>query len=379
MTDCTRLGNLAPPPTSLSALSMSSSRPSTQPGGETEEEDDYLTMTFAEPLSPTTSTTKKESLTQATKRKQREAEIRARPKSKAELAAEEASKRDAALARSTLDPSSKGFQMMAKLGYKPGSALGKGKANGDTSEGGGGAGLLEPVGLEMKEGRSGIGADAEKKRKFREKAESRLRVEGEETKRQKVEEGEFRERQRMEREERRRFGQILRAQRVAERLEEEEEQEEDGIDSKGEKRDESGRRLEDRNGVGMSKKMKRKPLSQINVLWRGAVKQRELAERDKRMRYDLHQSLSRLPTYEDADEDKEDTMAFGKKCAEEVDLDLDQDDPELDEFDGLETSDKLLTLVQYLRGRWHYCFWCKYRYDDSTMEGCPGSTEDDHD
>ncbi|KAF7510939.1 hypothetical protein GJ744_005769 [Endocarpon pusillum] len=337
---------------------------------EEEEEDDYLSMTFTDttPLSSFSAARKKESLTQSLKRKQRESEVRAHPKSRRELAEEEARKREEALATSTLDPQSKGFKMMAKLGYKAGRALGKpGEANGDGGGGGGGgggSGLLEPVAVEMREGRAGIGADAEKKRKFREEMEARVEAE----KRVKVEEGEFRERRRLEREERRREGLIRGAQAVAERLDEEEE----GTGEDG------GPGESAREVVG-GKKRTTKPLSKINVLWRGAVKQRELAERDKRMRYDLHQSLSRLPTYEDPDEDQEDRVALGKKDTEEVDRDLDGEDDELNEFEALDSVEKLQKLVQYLRERWHYCFWCKYRYGDSGMDGCPGIAEDDHD
>lgn len=347
-------------PTLNSNPSRSPCEPSNRPeDGADADEDDYLTMTFSE----TSSTiTKKESLIQATKRKQREAEIRGRPKSKAELAAEEATKRDEALSRSTLDPASKGFKMMAKLGYKPGSALGR-------TDGSAGVALLEPVAVEMKEGRSGIGADAEKKRKFREEIEAR--VEGE--KKVKVEQGDFRERRRLEREERKREGQIVGAQKVAERLEEEDENwtsVSDASEDDGVSEEHRGRK---------PRAAKSKPLSQINVLWRGAVKRRELAERDRRMRYDLHQSLSRLPTYDDPEEDNDDKMALGRKEREEVNLDVDEEDPELDDFEALDTSDKLQKLVHYLREQWHYCFWCKYRYEDSMMEGCPGITEDDHD
>src|SRR5271156_2102291 len=172
---------------------------------EDDKEDDYLNMTFEEP-STAAASKKKETLTERKKRKQREAETRGRPKSKAELAAEGAAKRDAALASNTLDDSSsKGFKMMAALGYKAGSALGTGRENGA---------LLEPIGLETKEGRSGIGADSEKKRKFREEVERKA---GEE-KRLKVDEGDFRERNRLEREEKRLDGQLTGAQKVCERL-----------------------------------------------------------------------------------------------------------------------------------------------------------------
>jgi Domain of unknown function (DUF4187)/G-patch domain len=351
------------PSASVSTPPKSPSQPSKPQNGEVaKEEEDYLTMTFAEPSSSTAGKT--ETLTQARKRKQREAETRGRTKSKSELAAEEATKRDEALARSTLDPASKGFRMMAKLGYTPGTVLGKPK---DVN--GGGAGLLEPVGVEMKEGRGGVGADAEKKRKLREEIEAK--VEGE--KKRKVGEVEFRVRQAAEREERRKVGLVVGAQRVAEGLEEEEE---NGMGGNGAVED-GGVVMTDSEKRG--NKRARKPLSRVNVLWRGAIKQRELAERDRRIRYDLHQSLSRLPTYEDADEEKEDKIALGKRDTEEVDLDLDLDDRELDQFDALESGEKLQTLVQYLRDRWHYCFWCKYRYEDSNMEGCPGLAEDDHD
>ena len=326
------------------------SRP-TNPKGDEEEEDDYLTMSFDDP----SITSKKASLVEQKKRKQREAEIRGRPKSKQELATEEAARREAALTTSTLDTSNKGYKMMAALGYKAGSTLGAGKAT---------DALLEPVGLEMKEGRSGIGADSEKKRKFREEVERKA---GEE-KRVKVEEGDFRERNRLEREQRRMEGQVIGAQKVCERLQEEEQSAGNGIHGG-----------EGDNTAAAALK-KRQPLGKVNVLWRGLVKHRELKERDRRMRYDLHQSLTRKPTYDDPDEDKEDRMALGMKDRlEEVDLDLDQEDEELDAFQVLEPAEKLSQLVEYLRERWFYCFWCKYQYPDKEMEGCPGTTEEDHD
>lgn len=330
-------------------------RPESPKEGEGDE-DDYLTMSFDEPSSHTSSRTK-ESLVEQKKRKQREAELRGRPKSKKELAAEEAEKREAALATSTLDTSNKGYKMMAALGYKAGSTLGAGR---DENA------LLEPVGLEMREGRSGIGADSEKKRKFREEVERKA---GEE-KRVKVDEGDFRERNRLEREQKRMEGQIIGAQKVCERLEEEDEAGadagyEDGVDTSAPQNTASKPKM---------------PMEKINVLWRGLVKHRAIFERDKRMRYDLHQSLSRLPTYDDPDEDKEDKMALAKKDKlEEVDVDLDQNDEELDAFDSLDPAEKLQGLVAYLREQWFYCFWCKYRYPDDSMEGCPGLTEEDHD
>jgi hypothetical protein len=314
-----------------------------------ENDDDYMNMTFEDP----TTTKKAETLTERKKRLAREAEIKGRTKSKDELAKEAEEKRDAALSKTTLDKSSKGFKMMAALGYTPGTALG---AAGTATNGGKDDRLLEPIGLEMRASRSGIGADAEKKRKFREEMATVQDME----KKRKVDAGEFRERQQKEREEKKMEGQLWGAMKVCERLEEENE-------------------TMEQNGEGRKKKGM-KPLSRVNVLWRGLVKQRAINERDRRMRYDLHQSLSRRLDYDDPKEDEDDRIALGKAAdTEEVDLDLDAEDDELAEFDALEVPEKLDKLVSYLRETWHYCFWCKFRYSDEKMDGCPGATEAEHD
>ena len=312
-----------------------------------EEEDDYLSMTFEEPET----STKKETLTQKKRRLAREAEERSRPKSKAQLAEEERARREAALNNSDVDKTSKGFKMMAALGYKPGAALGKDVSSTGTSAPD--TRLREPIGVEMKEDRGGIGADTEKKRKFREEVERKTESE----KRKKVDAEEFRIRQQEEREDKRREGQSYGAMKVAERLEE-----------------------EDLYGGDARKTATSRPLSSYNVLWRGLLKQRLLNEREKRMRYDMDQSLSRLPTYDDPEEEKVDQIALSRKAQiEEVSFELDQEDTELEEFEALEPLQKLEKIVLFLRDRWHYCFWCKFRYPDAEMEGCPGTTEEDHD
>lgn len=318
------------------------------PGSAADDEDDYMNMTFEDNVP----NKKNETLTQKKRRLAREAEQKARPKSKVELAEEERRKRDEVLNKNALDTSNKGYKMMAALGYKAGTALG---ASREPADGEKDTRLLEPIGLEMKDSRSGIGADAEKKRKFRLEVEAQQEVD----KKRKVEAVDFRERQQKEREDKRMEGQMWGAMKVCERLEEEEEAEKDP-------------------SHGPSKRTK--PLQNVNVLWRSLVKQRAINERDRRMRYDLHQSLSRRPDYNDPEEDGEDQIAFAKKAAtEEVDISLDQDDEELDQFESLEVSEKLAKLVTYLREHWYYCFWCKYRYPDKELEGCPGTTEEAHD
>lgn len=324
----------------------------------TEEDDDYMNMTFEEPAGAK----KMETLTQKKKRMAREAEIKANPKSKAALAEEERQKRESALSSNTMDTTSKGYKMMAALGYKPGSALGTARSAGKDGKEEKDDRLLEPIGLEMKDSRSGIGADAEKKRKFREELEGQQDAD----KKRKTDALDFRERQHRERELKRMEGQIGGAMKVCERLEEEEGNVQTQQDGNKDATPSSGKPT--------------KPLKSVNVLWRGLVKQRALNERDRRMRYDLHQSLSRRADYNDPEEDNEDRIALGKKSeTEEVDVALDEEDEELDEFEALEAPERLGRLVTYLRQRWNYCFWCKYQYSDKEMEGCPGLTEEEHD
>jgi hypothetical protein len=315
-----------------------------------DDEDDYMNMIIAEPIQPK----EKETYTQRRLRKERESELRGRVKSKAELLADERAARDAALSSSLLTaemaPKNKGLAMMAKMGFKPGAALGSRDNIGARTE---------PIGINMKEDRGGIGLDAEKKRKFREEVER-------EGKRVKAEEGDYRERVRREREEVRLEGMVGAAMRVAERMHEEREELDAGEVESSEKE--------------KKRKISSRPLKSINVLWRGLVRKREEKERDRRMRYDLQQSLSSLPSYEDDDEDADDKRAMGKQRTQYLLVeDLEEEDPELDEFNALDPAERLQKLVDHLREEYHYCFWCKFTYPDKSMEGCPGLTEEDHD
>lgn len=328
-----------------------------------DEPDDYMSMDFSNvPSKPVLETS-----LQRKQRLRREAEIKGRPKSKAELAADEAAARDHALSKSLLDPTapaaqkSKGLAMMKKMGFVAGSTLG--------AQDGAASANAEPIRISIKEDRSGIGLDAERKRKVDEAAEQQgLPPQG---KRPKINEGEFRDRVRKEREAARTERQVYAAQKVAEMLDEEgqgQSQQRDAHDTHKSK----------------SRALSTRPLKRVHVVWRGLVRQREEAERDRRMRHDLEQSLScRLPTYgeEVDDEDDADTrQAMGKSDQVVAPFeDLEEEDAELDEFNGLEPDARLQRLVAYLRDEFRYCFWCKCAYPDKKMDGCPGLTEEDHD
>ena len=93
------------------------------------------------------------------KKKSLAAEIKQPKKSKTEL---EAEKREEGLQKS-LDSSNKGFALLAKMGYKAGESLGKSNT-----------GRVEPIPIELKNNRSGLGREAVKKQIKETKAKLRL-------------------------------------------------------------------------------------------------------------------------------------------------------------------------------------------------------------
>ncbi|KAJ5092199.1 hypothetical protein NUU61_007069 [Penicillium alfredii] len=356
-----------------------------------DEEDDYMSMVIEEPK-------QKETFAQRKLRQQRESEARGRVPSKAERAAQEAVRRDEALATSTLNPSNKGFQMMAKLGFKPGEALGK--RDPTATDCNAPPARSEPLNLVFKENRGGIGLDSEKKRKIREEAEEAV-------KKIKHEEGDYRDRVREERELRRTEALIRAAQKVAERLDTEAEddvEEEKGKMKKTDTEEEDTGRTQDakedaeekEDGAASDEEPTArqpkhiKPTPIINVLYRGLVREREERERSIQARHALQSSLPssffpnpRLPSYNDSVLERDDQQALGSRqdpYTAAVEQELEEEDPELDAFNALEPAERFHKLLLYLRQAHLYCFWCKYRYEtEEDLEGCPGLTEEDHD
>lgn len=340
-----------------------------------------MNMAIADPDPPHP---RHETLTQRQRRQQRESEVRGRPKSKAELARDEREKREAALARSIIDAeaerSNKGLRIMKMMGFDPDSRRQH----------------QEPIAIALKDDRAGIGhasatASAQKKRKFDDLDAAGSGRGGEQGG---SDPGEYRDRVRAERHEKRLAAQLHAAQSVCE-----------GLDMK---RDYGV----DERDLG---RVRAVPLRRINVLWRSLVRRREELERARRLRHDVEQGLAlaqpphrlSLPGHgsllelDDVDGvalglspppmrglpkgqvfvDDQDQDGSGGDDAEGGgggEEDEGDDDPELAEFEALGFDEKLRRIVDYLRHTHHYCFWCKYTYEDDAMDGCPGPEEDLH-
>jgi hypothetical protein len=299
-----------------------------------EEEEDYMNMTFEE-----TPKQKQETALQRAARQRREGEARSQQKSKAERAADAEAAREAALA-TALPSTNKGFKMMAKFGFKQGDTLGKSSENART----------EPIQVNLKEGRSGIGLESEKKRKFRKLAEESERA----TKRSREEMLDYREAQRQQIRENKWEKDLWNAQKIAEQLHAKATGEEITSDDV--------------------------PLRKVKVLWRVLVRRRREKLRAQKDDIRLNDSLnSRLPTLRDPEEDTDDRIALGLDTAAFSTDDLDLEDSEFEKFEAQPVQDRLYHVTNHLRKKHHYCFWCGHQYPDAAMDGCPGETEEEHD
>ncbi|KAJ2905048.1 G-patch domain-containing protein [Zalerion maritima] len=406
---------------------------------EEEEEEDYMTMTFPSSVGRGDNTYSSSSILssnskpavetslQRRARLKREGEMKGKFKSKAELAAVERERREEKLSKSLLeDPNvrkSKAFRMMQKMGFQL-----KEKADGDddgdggceaaqhtakvgTGDAAGGDGskppsgedvveagkqgdkgeetehtkstrkpglepTAEPIRIRVKEDRSGIGHDTAQRKRLAEAmtaSASASSPQPDAKKPKPADEGEFRHRVRREGERARSEKLVRAAQKVAEKFYDDDDEEDKNT---------SG-------GGNTSSKRSKQSLTSVPVLWRSLVKERQDEERQKRKQKELDASLSltsRLPRFDKEEEyDRDDMQALGMDTTAfhplNGELGDEDEDAELEEFNALDSSEKLIKLATFLRDKYKYCFWCKYRYtgDQEMKEACPGSTGEEHD
>ncbi|KAI1240707.1 hypothetical protein IHE44_0009144 [Lamprotornis superbus] len=123
-----------------------------------EEEEDYMSDLFIkQDVRPGLPMVRRVKEAIQKEEKQKEANEKNRQKS---IKEEEKERRDLVL-KSALGNENKGFALLQKMGYKSGQALGKS-----------GEGIVEPIPLNIKTGRSGLGHEELKKRKAEEKLEN---------------------------------------------------------------------------------------------------------------------------------------------------------------------------------------------------------------
>jgi len=124
---------------------------------EEEEEDDYMSEDFLQQCLPAAQTAPGLLKTQKAKREheilkrreEQQEEERARKRQRKSLKEIETEQREVGLA-TQLDSSNRGFAMLARMGYTPGTGLGRQDA----------PGRLEPVAVVVKEGKAGLGRES---------------------------------------------------------------------------------------------------------------------------------------------------------------------------------------------------------------------------
>ncbi|CAJ1067695.1 G patch domain-containing protein 11 [Xyrichtys novacula] len=171
-----------------------------------DEEEDYMSDAFLskiQDVKPGVSMVRRVKEAMKKETKQKEINIKNRQKTFKE---QETESRETAL-QNSISNENKGFALLQKMGYKAGQGLGKE-----------GAGRVDPIPLNIKTDRGGIGMEEVKKRKAEEELENyRRKVRAQQQNETKSLE-DFRSRVRTEREERKIEGDLRRSQRACEQL-----------------------------------------------------------------------------------------------------------------------------------------------------------------
>ncbi|EPX75269.1 RNA-binding protein [Schizosaccharomyces octosporus yFS286] len=224
--------------------------------------------------------------------------------------------------------SKKALEMMKKMGYKSGSALGVEEKEEE-----------EPLYVEKKQDKGGIGYENDKKRRLEDIIkEERLDIE-----KQTKSINEFSTEKSKEYLEKKLANQCSSAQRVLEKLETNE-LEKSGLEMTAEK---------------------------AHPYYRSLLlrKEQDLEERVKRKRLASRVPLAQLET------------ASGSDVPEQLESEPTKMDKEFHYFESLTELEKLSTVLLYLRRKYFYCLYCGFSYDnlEDLETNCPGVYEDDHD
>ncbi|XP_068424415.1 G patch domain-containing protein 11 [Clinocottus analis] len=271
-----------------------------------DEEEDYMSDAFLskiQDVKPGVSMVRrvKEAIKKETQ--QKETNVKNRQKTYKE---QEQESREAALENSLCN-ANKGFALLQKMGYKAGQGLGKA-----------GAGRVDPIPLNIKTDRGGIGMEGVKKRKAEQELEHyRQKVRARQQNETKSLE-DFRSRVRTEREERKIEGDFRRSQRACEQL-------------------------DSQKGITVPRE---------DWYW-------PKAETD----------------------DEEDDLKEEEEKEDEEEEEEEEKEKEEEEIVELTSFDKLQIMTSYLRGVHFYCIWCGTTYNDEEdlCSNCPGDTAADHD
>ncbi|GAA5798792.1 hypothetical protein HPULCUR_004198 [Helicostylum pulchrum] len=264
-----------------------------------DEEDDYMSLKFLEGAQEFESK-RQETYTERRKKQLRIQQEKAYIKPRAQLEEEE---REKGL-QTSVDESNKGMKMLMKMGFKKGMSLGQG-------------GIVEPIKVDLKAGRMGIGMESQLKKRAREEEEEEAR------KKVGLDPEDYR---------------VLMAQKAKDH------QYTKYINA----------------AVSICEKLDEENDVKTNILWKlKPVQADEVVEEEEEEEEKGH-------------EDKEKEEEEEKEPIYPQEL--------VDKLKSLSLEHQLEALVSYLRETYTYCFWCRAKYTDKQDldENCPGTEKDDH-
>ncbi|KAE9550510.1 hypothetical protein FO519_006284 [Halicephalobus sp. NKZ332] len=244
--------------------------------------------------------------------------MRARPK-KADL---EKIRREEALSK-PVGEESKGFSLLSKMGYKPGMTLGKPK-EGSTA-------LAEPLELNMRLGRGGVGIETEEKEEQKVRVEAHFKQMKEIVEKQEELLVDYRKRKRTTIDVKQVSGDLWKMRKACQELDIQ---------------------------IG---------LDMPSVSWFWPIYKDRTGE--------IHEDPMNFKNRKlEMEEEKEVKYIYanGKESLPEVRIeDLDED----------ELADRLSALVEYLKKTHNYCHWCgsKFENPEELLGQCPGGTREAHD
>uniref|UniRef100_A0AC35G2K3 G patch domain-containing protein 11 n=1 Tax=Panagrolaimus sp. PS1159 TaxID=55785 RepID=A0AC35G2K3_9BILA len=233
-------------------------------------------------------------------------------------------KRDEALAK-PIGEESKGFALLAKMGYKPGMTLGKQPEA-----------RIEPLELQFKADRGGLGHAAEEEGFTKERIEQHMKQMKEKADQQHILLEEYRKRKRTNVDVKQVVGDILKMKKACQELD------------------------------------VQKGLELPTVSWHWPIYKDRTGEINQKPTSMKRRYMNPVADDEDDDLEVKYIYANGKEAAA---------DQRLEELDEDELSDRLFSLTLYLRETHLYCHWCgaKFESDTELKEQCAGDTREAHD
>ncbi|KAF9429281.1 G patch domain-containing protein 11 [Entomortierella beljakovae] len=339
-----------------------------------EEEEDYMSEAFLNSLTEQSEKEKKSNMTYSERRRQKQKEHLANLPKPLHIREKEA--REKGLEKE-IGEENKGMAMLLKMGFKMGGTLGAAKnpsesSPQDNNSGAGTSGntnaLRVPIAVEIKQGRGGLGMDTLKRRREEEELQRHV----DESKR--AFDQDFRGQNINKFELDKRHRQLGAARAICMQLDAKSKTRMD----KGQSEETATNQDERSNEFWWIASSVPDEILGTKLMGPGAeINESEQEDEDSdrdfdRERYDNGQRLEKRIRIE---------PLLGEESNEvEVQEIVPPKWGERPEFARLEVHEKLLKVVNYLRNRHHYCFWCSAQYygEDDLNQNCPGESEDDH-